>query len=123
MLPKLGLPLFIFLLVLLMSCNKTSSPAQTTSYTSDQQSAVHRVDKKQAINFTKDLKLTAEQEVSFTAIREKYKQQMMQLNQSEHKDKQSLMDAINLMRENQIAEINGILNEEQFVKYKKLIRN
>jgi len=123
MLSYLKVSISIILLVFVLSCGESTRQSKQTSLESNKQKSANRVDNSTKIDFTEQLSLSSKQEISFNAIREKYKQQMMSLSQKEYSDKQSLKDAIYKMRKDQFAEINEVLSEEQFVKYKELIES
>ncbi len=122
MLTKQSFTSLILLLLLTVSCNQSIKESKNSKISQEQQENTRSVINRKSIDFVEHLKLSSEQALSFNAVRDKYKQQMMQLSNEDHTDKQSLTEAIQQMRKEQFAEINQILSSEQFVQYKELIK-
>ncbi len=108
-----------FLCLMNLSCNKANKGAAQETKIENKANLSSASQKN--INFTEALGLSPKQEQQFESLREKYMTAMDGIRNDDEMDRDVLKNRIMKLRKEQLAEVEAMLDVEQFKTYKKLI--
>lgn len=111
----------IFSLSVGSSCNKSKKEAIQETKTYENKTSTTETTRAKKLDFTEELGLSPKQEVQFEDIREKFTLAMNEIRNDDEMDRDILKNRIKKLKTDQLSEVEQILDESQFKKYKSLI--